>query len=188
MSVLTVTENIDLFFKKRWDINVQRLVAGGGYSMATFDRIRESLYGLCESDEWWDIAFGQSCAAHWVYGRGVPRKYWNQVNELNKKLTEYLHRIDPSIKYIKIVYDTMIQGNFYHLPNIRLYIGDHKPSPNADVPLKINICYNHTNYEGFYGSKKDAGPKPKFADFFPDWNEFKGPERSWPNNTYEFSF
>lgn len=188
MSVLKTNPNP--LFTHKWDVHAQ------GWGQGILDLNRDAVELLClelikvfETDEWWDKYLDQCSCAHWVYNKHVPEKYWEMTDELNRRLVEEIHKIDPFISHIMIEYSTGVQGAELHIPSIELHL-DRKwfgyDSTRADVGPnwgrfystgKIIITYDRRKLQGYQSSLPDARPQPRFPEFFPDFNEWRKPDR-----------
>lgn len=185
MSILSNSMS-DPLFKEVWEVKKWRWGNGIlGLNKDIVETIAALLQQTFESDVWWGSAMGQCTAAHWVYEKTVPEKYWKLVDELNQRLVQELQKIDDGIKYVRIKYDTLIQGAGHHIPNIEVEFdyrwfgydpAEAKIPPHNGTHIstaKIIICHDTRNYQGYQASKPDAKPIPKFANFFPDYQQWE---------------
>lgn len=175
----------DPLFGKVWEVYAARWSDGIlDINKDAAEIIAGLLQQVFESDMWWGMALGKCCAAHWVYEKDVPEKYWGFTTKLNRKLVREIQKIDPGIQYIRINYDTLVQGGNTHIPSIKVEISrrwfgydssEAKTPPNWGThraSARIDIAHNALNYQGYQQSKPDAKPKPKFPDFFPDYEQW----------------
>lgn len=185
MSILSNTFT-DPLFDKVWKVHPDRWGNGVlNLPMDEVELIAAQLKRVFMSDIKWHTMLNQSCAAHWVYEKKVPKKYWDQVDKCNEELFKIIHDIDPTIRYIRIEYNTMVQGANTHIPDIRIHFdrnwfgydsSESKLSPNFGThrpTARISVEHDALNYTGYQGSRPNAKPKPKFPDFFPNYDEWE---------------